>query len=284
MYLAKMIPLESVLSDVYLLLSNDVVDEKLVMESAILAMEHLQIHKGYDFAVCLLKVENNQAQYPNGMLGIEHVLYMPTSRTSSEKRYMLRDAVTEVTDVSWNVVEYNIRYDAKLTNFTNFKKDFKNSGWKYLALSNRQFDKSIICNPELKGCDSCEDWWYPDTSRSRFITSFEEGLIAVTYYRYPQDEQGRYLVLDTPFIRDAILHFVLSRHYMKQWNNNIEGAQGRYMHYNQKWGALAMAAIGDQLTWSLPEIINMDRYNTLFKRDNVKKILGGYGGESKNMM
>ena len=175
MYNTAMIPLESVLKDVYLVASNHQIDEDLINEFAVRALEHISVNKTYDFAVCLLKVDNNQAEFPRGMLGVEHVLYMAESTNQRERRFVLRDAITTVEQVSWNVIEYDVRYDAKVTNFIGVGTSLIQNGWQYLPISDRNFNRSIICSPEIHENLSCGDWWYPDTARSRIVTGKQIG-------------------------------------------------------------------------------------------------------------
>lgn len=283
MQTTKMIPLDSLLKDIYLVMRQEDVNEDLIMEFGIRALEHLRIYKTYDYAVCVLKVENNQVDYPNGMLGIEHVLYMKDSTYMRDRRFLVTDDILSFTETSWNVVEIEHKYVSKVSDLVGLTGRMQNVGWQYLPLSDRNFDKSIICNPNLPRCNECGDWWLPDNVRERFITSFETGYIAVTYYRYPQNEEGQYLIMDEPFLKDAIEAFVLSKTYQRLWNMSVDGAQQKYTHYSQKWSVLANAAIGELMRLSLPEIINMDRMNTLFKKDNIQKVLGGYGKEQTKM-
>jgi hypothetical protein len=196
------------------------------------------------------------------------------------KQYCLKSNVTEV---NWNVIEYDVRYETKVMDFYGVGTRLIKHGWQYLPVSDRNSNKSVICNPELTLNNSCEDWWYPDTVRSRFITSFDTGYIAVTYYRYPQNEEGKYLIFDTPFVKDAIFNYVLSMFYLKLWLQGEKEANSKHQYFNQKWGLLANAAIAESIKPSYDEIINMDKLNTLFKKDDIKKIIGGYGREKTNM-
>ena len=132
-------------------------------------------------------------------------------------------------------------------------------------------------------CDNCDDWWYPDKVNNRFITSFPSGYIAVTYYRYPQNSEGKYMIIDMPFVKDAILNYVLSMIYLKFWLAGKEGAESKHKYFNTRWGVYANAAIAESIKPSFDEIINMDKLNTLFKKDSIRKIIGGYGKEIKNM-
>ena len=196
------------------------------------------------------------------------------------------DVITDlsnVTEVNWNVIEYDVRYETKVMDFYGVGTRLIKHGWQYLPVSDRNSNKSVICNPELTLNNSCEDWWYPDTVRSRFITSFDTGYIAVTYYRYPQNEEGKYLIFDTPFVKDAIFNYVLSMFYLKLWLQGEKEANSKHQYFNQKWGLLANAAIAESIKPSYDEIINMDKLNTLFKKDDIKKIIGGYGREKTNM-
>jgi hypothetical protein len=217
------------------------------------------------------------------MLGVEHVLYLKESVHKVERRYLLKDDIISFKEVDFSTAEIEYKNTAKVTDLHGVTNEMRHKGWDYLPLSNRNFDKSILCNPELPRCDDCGDWWLPDNVKERFITSFENGYIAVTYYRYPQNEEGQYLIMDEPFLKDAIETFVLAKTYQRLWNMSIEGSQQKYMHYNQKWSVLANAAIGEMMRLSMGEMINLDKMNTLFKRDNIQKLLGGYGKENVRM-
>lgn len=287
MHKTAMIPLESVLKDVYLLLDDYQVEEDVVNEFAFRALEHIAVYKSYDYAVCFLEVSNNQAPFPHGMLGVDYVMYnRGLIQDNKHRNFFITDLIADANLVKWNTVEYEKHYVARITDFTalsGIRQYLGNKQWAYLNLSNNNFDKSVICNPDYSNDCNCDEWWYPDSARGRFITSFESGLIAVVYVRYPQDEEGRYLIPDMPFVKDAILNYVLSMIYLKQWLRGVQGADSKHQYFSRKWNGLANAAEAEMLKMSLPEIINTDRLNTFFKKDNVTKIVGGFGREYRNM-
>jgi len=280
---SKLIPLNSVLKDVYLLMNEDSVTEDLVMEFAIRGMEHLAVNQTYERAVCVLPIVNNQVSYPKGMYGIHSVLgniqpkyntteYLVTSTTSLKVNDV--DKTFEIIQEGDTSVLYKL-LDFKSLNFTQ-------RGWQYLALSNNAWDRSILCDTSVNLSSSCEHWFIPDNSNNRFIVSFDYGHIAVAYYRFPQDKKGNFLIPDHPLVSEALESYVFSKIYQRLWHTSMQGAQQKYYHYLEKWQQLSAAATGELRMLSLPDYINLDKDNTFFRDYAPTKIYGGWGHEKTN--
>lgn len=285
MLVTKMIPLNSVLKDVYFLMREADVQEDLVMEFAIRAMESIYTYRAYEKAICFVRIENNQGAYPHGMLGIHGVLYNTEANMDSFKQYVTthedangdddipkEERVQGYLDPNRNVVVW------KLQNFTPLD-TLRGSGWKYLPLSNHAWDKSIICHQEFVG-SSCEDWYIPDNANSRFLTSFESGYLSVAYLRFPMNSDNEFLIPDVPEYAEAIESYVLMKIYQRFWHLSKQGADTKYKHYLEKWQWLSAAAVAKMNMLSLPEYINLTKQNKFFKDDSPLNVYGGYGREN----
>jgi len=280
---SKLIPITSVLKDIYLLTNESSVTEDLVMEFAIRGMEHLAVNQTYERAVCVLPVVNSQASYPKGMYGIHSVLgnsdpsddtvkYLVTSTTSL--------AVTE-DDLTFEIVDDPD--GSTLYKLIDFKSiNFAQSGWKYLSLSNSPWDKSIVCADSVNLSSCCDDWFLPDNANNRFILSFDYGHIAVSYFRFPQDDKGNFLIPDHPLVAEALESYVFSKIYQRMWHSSQQGAQQKYYHYLEKWQQLAAAATGELRMLSLPGYVNLTKDNTFFKDYAATKMYGGWGRQRTN--
>lgn len=280
---AKLIPLESVLKDIYLLINDEQITEDLVMEFAIRGMEHLAVNGTYEKAVCVIPVINSQASYPNGLYGINSVLgnilpnqdmtkYIATSTTSVSVNEV--DKTFEVVQEAEKLVLYKI-LDFHSLNLTQ-------SGWQYLSLSDNAWDRSRICDTSANLSSTCGHWFIPDNTNSRFIVSFDYGHIAVSYFRFPQDNNGKFLIPDHPLVAEALESYVFSKIYQRMWHNSNQGAQQKYYHYLEKWQQLAAAATGELRMLSLPEYINLSKSNTFFKDYSPTRAYGGWGNERTN--
>lgn len=278
MHKAKMIPLESVLKDVYMLIRNNDIEDDVVMEFGVRALEYLAAYHSYDHAICILKVENNSASFPRGMLGIELALYRK-NLTHFDVKHVITDTENIVATPQSEFVSGSISY--KITDFEQVNY-FLNNQWEYLNLSSYAFDRSILCNPNAQLYSGCNQWFYPDTVRERFVTSFESGYIAVAYYRYPQNEEGQYLIPDTPYIKEAIQAFIFWKIYQKMWHNSVQGAQQKFQYYEQKWKETAQSAIGDLMVMSSMDYVEASKMNTFFKGGSATKIYGNQGRERFN--
>lgn len=290
-----MIPLESVLKDVYLLVRQADVNEDLIMEFAIRGMEHMAVYHTYEKAVCVLRVENCQAPYPQGMYGVEGVLYRLDNVPAGDIETITTSTVNvEVSDINSNFFLDDKTVSCKVTGFKHVIQNL-HSGWSYLHLSNNTFDRQVLCesissqpaNCNIDGTSildypvnaSCNHFFIPDNSNNRFITSFDEGWIMVAYYRFPQNDKGQFVVPDHPLYNEALETYVLSKLYQRMWHLSKQGAQNKYTHYLKKWQELSAAATGELMMLSLPDYINLDKQNKFFRDDSPLKVYGGYGKE-----
>jgi hypothetical protein len=280
---SSLVPLKSVLKDIYFLVSEDSITEDLVMEFAIRGMEFLAVAQTYERAVCIIPIVNNQGPYPRGMYGIHSVLGNVTPSTDTTRWIATSNMsmVVDTVDKTFEVVQEattSVLY--KLQNFNSLT--FRDDGWFYLSLSSNAFDKSIVCPDSVNLSTKCHHWFIPDNANNRFITSFDYGYIGVAYYRFPQDDKGEFLVPDHPLVAEALESYVLSKIYQRLWHSSTQGAQQKYYHYLEKWQQLSAAATGELAMLSLPAYVGMTRDNTFFKDYNPTKIYGGWGRERTN--
>jgi len=288
---SKLIPLTSVLKDVYLLADESSITEDLVMEFAIRGMEHLAVNQTYERAVCVIPVVNSQAPYPKGMYGIHSVLGN-MSPTNSEQQYLVTSTTSLVVNED-GTTPSNIQKTFEIVpsevgtvlyKLIDFKSiNFEQKGWKYLSLSNSPWDKSIVCPDSVNFQSHCDDWFLPDNASNRFIVSFDYGHIAVSYFRFPQNEKGEFLVPDHPLVAEALETYVFSKIFQRKWHSSQQGAQQKYYHYLEKWQQLAAAATGELRMLSLPGYVNLTKDNTFFKDYAATKMYGGWGRENSNL-
>lgn len=280
----KLIPLSSVLKDIYLLINDESITEDLVMEFAIRGMEHLAVNETYERAVCVIPVLNNQAPYPNGMYGVHAVLgnIFPNQDQTEYLATSTRTLEVNEVDKTFEIVEEATQTTLyKLLNFKSLSLD--QPGWFYLDLSNDAWDPSILCQDSVNFNCSCGHWFIPDSSNKRFVTSFDYGYIAVAYYRFPQNGKGQFLIPDHPLVNEALETFVFSKIYQRMWHQSMQGAQQKYYHYLEKWQQLAAAAVGELKMPSLPDYINLDKDNTFFRDYAPTKAYGGWGHERSDL-
>jgi hypothetical protein len=294
---AKMISLNSVLKDVYLLMRESDINEDLVMEFAIRAMEHMVVYHTYEKAVCILRVDNCQAPYPRGTYGIEAVLYKQEVAQADIDIVTTATVNVEVDDFTNHLTSRSV--DCKVANFRHVIMGAGSGGWQYLPLSNFTFDRGILCesiqsqpsNCTVEGTvldtlsvkSGCSNYFIPDNANSRFITSFDSGWIMVAYYRFPQNNKGEFVVPDHPLYNEALESYILSKLYQRKWHMSEQGADSKYKHYLSKWQELSAAATGELMMLSLPDYVNLDKQNKFFKDDSPLKIFGGYGKEQLEM-
>ena len=276
----KMIPLESVMSNIYISIKDSDVKQDLVMEYLINGLELLSVYNSYEKAISIINVENNQADYPECMLGIEYILYQKDISNSSIPS-VIKETISSILDINGNRIGNTSSFT--VTGFTGLVNNHSNHNWSYLSLSNNAFDRSIICNDELSYHSSCSDWYIPDSAANRIITSFNTGLIMIAYYKYPTNELGQYLILNIPQLIDALTNYVFYKIFQRQWHNSQEGAQNKMSYYKQLWDKQSDNV---RVLVNMPTMMdyyNMNKMDRMFKTDNISRILGGWGKERINM-
>lgn len=274
----RFIPINAILKDMYFLMNEYNIKEDFILEFAIYGMEQLTTHKLYEMAVCVLPVDNFQASYPEGMLGIQSVMYNKCNIHLPEEFVCTSTTKLEADDESQFISQ---QIETKITNFRMFR--FEKIGWDYLSLSNNTYDRTIMCKDSPNLSNHCNDWFIPDHSKNRFMTSFDEGLIAVAYYRYLVDENGNFLIPDDPMYMEALQSYIFYKLYERLWHLNKEGAQGKYQHYLSKWQQLCATVKASFMMLSLPEHVNLDKQNRFFRDSGATKIYTGQGRERMNL-
>ena len=77
----KLIPLNAIMKDIYLILDETDIKENFIMEYLIRGLEQLHVKMTLQKKVKLIEVNNHIASYPECMMGLEYVLYQKDYNT-----------------------------------------------------------------------------------------------------------------------------------------------------------------------------------------------------------
>ena len=223
MNIATYIPLKAALVNIYDIIDEDdmEVDEGRITEWASNAMRLLSVKQTFDHKIAFLDVSNHKAKLPCGFKLIDFIAYKETLDESD---------ITQITLYTSTATSNTI--DHKYLDFTN-SDYFKSWSMLRLAVSNA-FTLSIHCKNPVNLYVKCEHEYSVD--KYGFIhTSFKDGFLALSYYGYPQDTEGNFLIPDDEDIKEAIKDYCFTRLWEKRMNLKEESAPQMYKMYRNQW-------------------------------------------------
>jgi hypothetical protein len=112
----KLIPLNSILKDIYLILQEQDIKEDFIMEYLIRGLEQLHVKVTLQKKVQLMEVTNHQVLYPNCMVGLEYILYQK-EYTESKSPAIIKEIITDIQNN--NGIKVGETSEFTVTNFHN---------------------------------------------------------------------------------------------------------------------------------------------------------------------
>ncbi|GIU70159.1 MAG: hypothetical protein KatS3mg002_1395 [Candidatus Woesearchaeota archaeon] len=223
MNIATYIPLKAALVSIYDIIDEDdiEVDESKIIEWASNEMRLLSVKQTYDHKLAFLIVSNHKAALPCGFKIIDFIAY----------KHILTD-----TDIA-NIKLYTS--DAESNTIGSKYMSFINSdyfkSWTMLRMAvKNSFMLGIHCKNPINMYAKCEHEYSVD--KYGFIhTSFKDGYLALSYYSYPQDSEGNFLIPDDEDIKEAIKDYCFMKLWEKRMNLKEENSINMYNLYKRQY-------------------------------------------------
>ena len=315
------IPLEAIVGRVVDTLPKEAVAEDRILEWAYEAYEGIITNDVYEQHVDVLQVVNHKAQIPTGFFSLNMVLYKSLCYTASDGTVTCSDFPTSSTntssitttttssevlnegDTTTTVTTTEVSttpgknittpiYVGDTENGSLTEQQLKgytqNTGfmeWRPLPMTSNVFHngallsvKNVLPANVTKGCvDSF------NIQSGCIITTFEKGLLAVSYNGIPKDDNGDARIPDLEYVKIALETYCLMRFWQWRFNMMQDGAQQRYRLYKQEWQLLAPKASGQLLMPTFVEYQNLRNVNKFIKEDSPFANAMGSGGNSEVM-
>lgn len=107
---------------------------------------------------------------------------------------------------------------------------------------------------------------------NELVFSFEEGYVAVSYYKRKLDTNGYPYIPDEISVREAILKYILYKYFSRLWYLGREGAERKMLKSEQDWHWYCRQAKNKAKRLTHDEMIDVGNFmNTLLPRDNYYK-------------
>jgi len=134
-----------------------------------------------------------------------------------------------------------------------------------MRLSNNDYLKSIGCDISVYGeayftndpQPNCISHEYTLERGNCLTTTLRDGIIIIAYRRRVSDANGDFLIPDNEDLKEAIVHYVLYRHWLKRLSMKEAGSEALVRFHKSEYNLQKMKAIGDLNMPSLDEMENI---------------------------
>lgn len=267
----KYVSLDRILSKVYRDLGIEEISETDVIEWVGEALELINAPTLNEEAVAFIEVNNHKAELPNGLHQIIQVaknnhwhkkepicpaniiLDCPTEQivtsnndcgcgnngmiTDSKKLHFIPLDCQGEPIFETEVAYYRPYFDLQYEYFGWNNSNIYSQQYTPMRLANHTFFNSLVCEEQehiyCKDCGVSEEYSLRDNT---IITSFQEGSIALSYYRQKVDEKTGYpMIPDEISIITAITYYITWKYMQKLWYMGREGYGDKMQFAQAEW-------------------------------------------------
>lgn len=237
--------LSSVLPRLYSTIQNRDVPQSTLIEWMAGAYKTFPIASKYQDSICFLKIENNQAYLPKGIMSINQIAYK--------------------TDFDFSEMDKQTIIDYVKTDNESFINDLITSPWYRrhwhpLRATQSTFSNAIGTPCALDSTVQCNHTYsirYPGVIE----TSFKCGYVAISYKRYITDEDGIFLIPDEPEeLKTALYHYCMYMYWESRIATDTQLATRERDHHYKLFNFFKQKTVG---------ILNMPSIDEL---ENIKNV------------
>lgn len=244
----KLLPIESVLNDVYRVFEStnpDIMGESDLLESASRAAHYLYNHKYYEEAICMTSFDNFRTTVPD-YRKIKMVFWKDTM-DKSEYDDMISVTETDLT-TDPNTVTAKATYD--------LKRSVSKYSWN-LAYPKHNVSTMVHINTngEHDIGSSCQITY--SVKECVMTVSKKDGYLLIVYDRLLRNEEGSLLIPFLPEVSNAIEAHVMMEIQKRQLNAHRDGSMSLYRMYKDEWHFYSEKARAKLLMLDLPEWVSM---------------------------
>lgn len=270
--ITKWTPISSVLDTLQDTISPTFWNEMVMTEHCSRAMEMIGLAIQYEDDIKFVKIVNHKACLPKGLIQINQIAY---------KRNFQMTGFDQAT-ISEMLGLDNEMYmqSSSLWNGTLWmNSDYYYNHWQPLHLSTNTFALSVHCDNSINISANC-DYEYTVSPDGTITTNFKDGIICVSYKRYPLDCNGEFLIPDSEYYKEALRAYCMMRHWEYRMNMKEEGAQGLYMMYRDLWSLMKAKATTEIREPDLAELENIKNVQTRLI-PKTRRFAGFFGNLAK---
>lgn len=285
----KYISLDRILSKVYRDIGMEEVSETDVIEWSGEALEFMSVVSIYEEAIAQVEINNHQGDLPFCLQIIRQVArdnyYEKKDACKEEKKEDKKIepqpnvGCTECGERIIKEVQPDSYFNANPFMF--LTTDYYKEHYTPVRLSNHTFFNSLVCVEDVDIYKSCIDEYTIVEDKIR--TSFEEGLVLISYYRQKIDpETGYPMIPDTISLISAITYYITWKYFQRLWYMGREGMSDKMQQAEERWLKYCKQATSEfKMLSGIDEHQNFmeSRFNNLIP--NRKQYYGYFGNLSR---
>ena len=262
--------IKAVLAEVASTIPSDLWRESDAIEWAAIAMDKIGAQPQYEHAIHFDQVVNHKVCLPKGLVQVHMIAYKLNSTLTQEDLDAIERSLGIDDEV--NMESSGLAIQAYLAN-----RDFTNA-WAPLRLSTNAFALSVHCDNCANIDNSCNET-YTISPNGIITTSFNTGYVCISYYRYPTDSEGNFLIPENAEYVDALRKYIMMRIWEKRRNMKEEGADSIYKDYRAEWSLAKARATADVRD---PDVNQMENLKNIYTRliPKTRRYAGFFGNLS----
>ena len=238
----KYISLDRILSKVYRDIGMEEVSETDVIEWSGEALEFMSVVSIYEEAIAQVEINNHQGDLPYCLQIIRQVArdnyYEKKDACKEEKkedRKIEPQPNVSCTECGERIIK-EVQPDSyfNANPFMFLTTDYYKEHYTPVRLSNHTFFNSLVCVEDVDIYKSCIDEYTIVEDKIR--TSFEEGLVLISYYRQKIDPDTGYpMIPDTISLISAITYYITWKYFQRLWYMGREGMSDKMKQAEERW-------------------------------------------------
>jgi len=244
--ITKWTNIKSVLFELERRIPKDIYSEPRLIEDCMRAVDFIGAVPTYQVRPFFTVVENHKFCIPSDCLQIIQIAHQPnpnlTDNELDEIRQMLQ--ILPDTPIENSTLPQQVWWD----NWQHRR------GWVPLRLSTNTFASSVHCENSRNLTSTCEHS-YTISPDGIVTTSSKKAFIMMTYYAYPKDCDGNFLIPDVEDYKQALIDYCMMNSWQFRWELKEEGAAERYKEYQMLWSLFKAKA---QASIRMPDLASAD--------------------------
>lgn len=201
----------------------------------------MNLHVKFEHAVCTVPISSHKGTLPSELKYLTQIAYVTSSDLNTTEIEEYR-RIMGLEQEDWNpATSHMTNPDGLPEKAVNIAASLRQLRWRPLRASSNPFLTTInqdvdlfedtYFDPEYASSLDCDHEYSVDPSGC-ITTTLPEGLLLVAYLRLPQDSSGDLLIPDDEDVKDALMHFVMYRYYMRKYiiSREIQDRQAREDH------------------------------------------------------
>ena len=263
------ISIKSVLYDLSRLIPESQWNETDFLEWATKGLRRTKIYNKLQSKVCYIALESHKATLPSDLRYLTQILYKAFTEVDQTDIDEIRRSL-DLNDVEWTPAIIHMDNPSGLA--TDIATAASNRFiWRPLKPATNTFFQAIACTPSL--FPQLEDTLttrYMDCDHEFIVDaegvitcSLTDAVLAVSYLRYPKDEDLNVLIPDHETLKEALVNYCLWMYYTKKDILGEPNLDKKIIYYKQMFGHMASKAASEL---NSPDLAQMETIKDILQR------------------